>query len=39
METTLNLQEIYAQMGIEEPVFTYGEKIANELEPRFANHS
>ena len=36
METTLNLQEIYAQMGIEEPVFTYGEKIANELEPRFA---
>lgn len=36
METNMDLEKIYAQMGIEKPVFDFGEKIAKELEPRFA---
>ena len=36
MGTNIDLKEIYAQMGIEEPVFSFGEKIAKELEERFA---
>ena len=36
MGTNIDLQDIYAQMGIEEPVFSFGEKIAKELEGRFA---
>ena len=36
MGTNIDLQDIYAQMGIEEPVFSFGEKIAKELEERFA---
>lgn len=34
--TAFDLQQIYAQMGIDEPVYRFGEKIATELEPRFA---
>lgn len=37
MEVNINLQEIYAQMGIDAPVFSFGEKIAKELEERFAD--
>ena len=37
MGATIDLQEIYAQMGIEKPVFDFGNKIARELEPRFAD--
>ena len=37
MGTNIDLKEIYAQMGIEEPVFSFGEKIAKELEERFAS--
>lgn len=33
----IDLQEIYSQMGIEKPVFDFGNKIARELEPRFAD--
>ena len=36
MELNMNLEEIYTQMGIEKPVFSFGEKIAKELEGRFA---
>lgn len=36
METNIDLEEIYAQMGIEKPVFDFGEKIAKELQDRFA---
>lgn len=36
MTASINLQEIYEQMGIEKPVFSFGEKIARELEGRFA---
>ena len=36
MGTTIDLQDIYAQMGITAPVFSFGEKIAKELEERFA---
>lgn len=36
MEQTFDLKEIYQQMGIDEPVFAFGEKIAQELAPRFA---
>jgi cystathionine beta-lyase family protein involved in aluminum resistance len=35
MENTMDLQKIYEQMGIEAPVYAFGEKIAKELEPRF----
>ncbi|MDD7177041.1 MAG: methionine gamma-lyase family protein [Lachnospiraceae bacterium] len=31
----INLQKIYEEMGIEKPVFDFGESIARELEPRF----
>lgn len=31
-----DLQKIYEQMGIDEPVYRFGEKIAAELKPRFA---
>lgn len=34
--TAFDLQQIYAQMGIDEPVYRFGEKIATELKPRFA---
>ena len=37
MGSTIDLQGIYAQMGIEKPVFAFGEKIAKELETRFAD--
>ena len=37
MGTTINLEKIYGQMGIEKPVFDFGEKIAKELEERFAD--
>ena len=37
MGSTIDLQGIYAQMGIEKPVFAFGEKIAKELEARFAD--
>ena len=37
MGTTIDLEEIYAQMGIEKPVFDFGKKIAKELEGRFAD--
>ena len=37
MGTTIDLEEIYEQMGIEKPVFDFGEKIAKELEERFAD--
>lgn len=36
MTASINLQKIYEQMGIEKPVFSFGEKIARELEGRFA---
>jgi cystathionine beta-lyase family protein involved in aluminum resistance len=36
MEHTIDLQKIYEQMGIETPVYTFGEKVADELAPRFA---
>ena len=36
MGAAIDLQEIYEQMGIEKPVFAFGEKIAKELEERFA---
>lgn len=36
MTASINLQEIYEQMGIEKPVFSFGEKIARKLEGRFA---
>lgn len=36
MAATIDLQQIYEQMGIEKPVFSFGEKIARELEGRFA---
>lgn len=36
MGTNIDLKEIYAQMGIEESVFSFGEKIAKELKERFA---
>jgi cystathionine beta-lyase family protein involved in aluminum resistance len=36
MEHTIDLQKIYEQMGIEAPVYTFGEKVADELAPRFA---
>ena len=35
MEMNINLQKIYEEMGIEKPVFDFGESIARELEPRF----
>ena len=35
MGANIDLQGIYAQMGIEKPVFSFGEKIAKELEDRF----
>ena len=35
MGVNIDLQGIYAQMGIEKPVFSFGEKIAKELEDRF----
>lgn len=35
METNIDLQKIYGEMGIEKPVFDFGEAIARELEPRF----
>jgi len=31
----IDLQKIYEQMGIDEPVYRFGEKIAAELKPRF----
>ncbi len=34
-EKTMDLQQIYAQMGIEEPVYRFGEKIEKELQQRF----
>ena len=34
-EKTIDLQQIYAQMGIEEPVYRFGEKIEKELQQRF----
>ena len=37
MGAAIDLQEIYEQMGIEKPVFAFGEKIAKELEERFAS--
>lgn len=37
MGAMIDLQEIYSQMGIEKPVFDFGNKIARELEPRFAD--
>ena len=37
MGTNMDLEEIYEQMGIEKPVFDFGEKIAKELEGRFAD--
>ena len=37
MGATIDLQDIYAQMGIDKPVFAFGEKIAKELEERFAS--
>lgn len=36
MAATIDLQKVYEQMGIEKPVFSFGEKIARELEGRFA---
>ena len=36
MGLTMDLEEIYTQMGIDKPVFSFGEKIAKELEERFA---
>lgn len=35
MAGTIDLTEIYSQMGIDAPVFQFGEKIANELKERF----
>ncbi len=35
-QAAFDLQQIYEQMGIDEPVYRFGEKIAAELEPRFA---
>ncbi len=35
MSGTIDLTEIYSQMGIDAPVFQFGEKIANELKERF----
>lgn len=32
----MDLQKLYEQMGIEKPVYEFGEKIARELKPRFA---
>lgn len=32
----MDLQKLYEQMGIEKPVYEFGEKIARELTPRFA---
>lgn len=32
----MDLQKIYEQMGIEKPVYEFGEKVARKLEPRFA---
>ena len=37
MAGNIDLTEIYTQMGIETPVFLFGEKIAKELEGRFAD--
>ena len=37
MGINMDLEEIYEQMGIEKPVFDFGEKIAKELEGRFAD--
>lgn len=34
-QTTTDLSQLYAQMGIEETVYAYGERIAAELQPRF----
>ena len=34
-EKTIDLQQIYAQMGIEEPVYRFGEKIEKKLQQRF----
>ncbi len=34
-EKTMDLQQIYAQMGIAEPVYRFGEKIEKELQQRF----
>lgn len=36
MERVFDLKAAYARMGIEEPVFNYGEKIERELAGRFA---
>lgn len=33
----MDLQKLYEQMGIEKPVYEFGEKIARELKPRFAS--
>lgn len=33
----MDLQKLYEQMGIEKPVYEFGEKIARELTPRFAS--
>lgn len=37
MAGNIDLTEMYTQMGIEMPVFLFGEKIAKELEGRFAD--
>ncbi len=34
-QSAFDLQQIYEQMGIDEPVYRFGEKIAAELKPRF----
>ena len=34
-QAAFDLQQIYEQMGIDEPVYRFGEKIAAELKPRF----
>ena len=36
MSTTMDLTEVYKQMGICEPVYAFGKKIADRLESRFA---
>ena len=32
----MNLNEMYQEMGIDNDVYTYGQKIAEELKERFA---
>lgn len=36
MSTTMDLTAVYKQMGICEPVYAFGKKIADRLEGRFA---